>query len=97
VEVSGESVNALAQRIADYFFASLRGERIESSWPCLWRAPQEIVGLGRRLSAVEQACGELLKKKLSRVAKLAVDDVPRGAGASRGLFVFFTDFGRAWV
>jgi 23S rRNA (cytidine2498-2'-O)-methyltransferase len=57
----------------------------------------EVVGLGRRVSAVEKAFGELLKKKLSRVAKLAVLELPRGAGQARGLFVFFADFGRVFV
>ena len=97
VEVRGDSVNALASRIAEFFLTSLRGERIEAAWPSVWLGPQEMIGLGRRISAVESACGELLKKKLSRVAKLAVADVPRGAGPARGLFVFFTDFGRAFV
>ena len=78
LEVKGESVNALATRVAEFFLASLRGERIEAAWPSVWLGPQETVGLGRRLSAVESAFGELLKKKLSRVAKLAVADVPRG-------------------
>lgn len=97
IEIRGESVNALASRVAEFFLASLRGERIEAAWPSVWLGPQETVGLGRRLSAVEAAFGEQLKKKLSRVAKLAVADVPRGAGVARGLFVFFTDFGRAFV
>lgn len=101
VEVRGESVNALAARVADYFLASLRGERIEAAWPNVWLGPPETVGLGRRLSAVESAFGELLKKKLSRVAKLAVADVPRGVSAqaagARGLWVYFVDFGRAYV
>lgn len=96
-EIRGESVNALAQRVAEYFLAQLRGERIEAAWPCVWNGPAEIVGLGRRIKAVEVACGELLKKKLSRVARLAVDELPRGAGPVRGLFVTFTDFGHAWV
>ena len=101
VEVRGESVNALASQVAEYFLTSLRGERIEAAWPSVWLGPQETVGLGRRLAAVESAFGELLKKKLSRVAKLAVADVPRGVGAggsaARGLFVYFVDFGRAYV
>ena len=96
-ELRGESVNALAQQLADYFFESLRGERLEAAWPCVFQMVSEVVGLGRRASAVEKAFGELLKKKLSRVAKLAVLDLPRGAGAARGLFVFFADFGRVFV
>ena len=97
VELRGDSVNALATRIAEFLLASLRGERIEVAWPSVWLGPQETVGLGRRVGAVEAAFGELLKKKLSRVAKLAVPEPPRGVGAARGLFVFFADFGRAFV
>ncbi len=97
IEVSGDSVNGLATKIATYFLENLRGERIEGAWPNVWLGPHELVGLGRRLSSVESAFGEQLKKKLSRVAKLATSDVPRTSGESRGLFVFFVDFGRALV
>lgn len=97
IEVRGESVNALAQRVAEFFLASLQGERIDAAWPCVWQGPAETIGLGRRITSVEAAFGEILKKKLSRVAKLAAFELPRGAGPVRGLFVFFTDFGRAFV
>jgi 23S rRNA (cytidine2498-2'-O)-methyltransferase len=97
VEVRGESVNALAQQMADFFMKSLRDDRVESAWPCVFSGPAEIVGLGRRISGVEKAFHETLKKKLSRVARLAVSGTPRGAGPARGLFVFFSDFGRAFV
>lgn len=97
VAVRGESVNALAQRIADFLLTSLKGERIEAAWPNVWLGPAELVGLGRRMGSVQDACGEMLRKRLSRVARLAVPDLPRGAGPARGLFVFFTDFGCAWV
>jgi len=97
VELRGDSVNALAQRVAEFFLASLQGERVDAPWPCVWLGPQEITGLGRRIGAVETAFGELLRKKLSRVAKLAVAEAPRGAGPARGLWVYFTDFGRMFV
>jgi 23S rRNA (cytidine2498-2'-O)-methyltransferase len=90
-------VNALASKVADIFLESLRGERMDAAWPNIWQGPAELVGLGRRISAVESAFGDLLKKKLSRVAKLAVSDRPGGVGPRRGLFVFFSDFKRAWV
>src|SRR5687767_7385511 len=51
-EIKGESVNGLAQQVADFFLTSLRGERIEIAWPCVWLGPTEVVGLGRRISAV---------------------------------------------
>ncbi len=97
VEVNGDSVNALAQKVADFFLTSLRGERIEAAWPCVWQGPAEIVGLGRRITSVEAAFGEILKKKLARIAKLAAFELPRGAGPVRGLLVYFTDFGRAFL
>ncbi|MBI5381866.1 MAG: rRNA methyltransferase [Opitutae bacterium] len=97
VEIRGESVNALAQQLVDYLLQSLRGERIEAAWPCVFAGPAELVGLGRRLSAVEKAFHETLRKRLSRVAKLATPDLPRGAAPVRGLFVWFVDFGRAFV
>jgi 23S rRNA (cytidine2498-2'-O)-methyltransferase len=96
-ELKGESVNALASQLADYFFESLRGERIDAPWPYLFHEVPEVVGLGRRASAVEKAFGELLKKKLSRIAKLATPEMPRGVAKARGLFVFFADFGRVFV
>ena len=96
-EIKGESVNALAAQLAEFFLESLRGERIEAAWPCVFQTVPEVVGLGRRASAVEKAFGELLKKKLSRIAKLAAPDLPRGAGKARGLFVFFADFGRVFA
>lgn len=96
-EIRGESVNALAQQLADYFLASLRGEKIEAAWPCVFLEAAEVPGLGRRTSSVEKAFHELLAKKLRRLARLATTDLPRGSGATRGLFVFFADFGRAFV
>lgn len=96
-EVRGSSVNALATAIANHFFETLRGERIEHAWPSIWSGPHELVGLGRRVSAVESAFTELLKKKLSRVAKLATAELPRQIGLHRGLFVWFVDFDRAVV
>lgn len=97
VELRGESVNALATQILQFFLGQLRGERVEAVWPSWWHGPHELVGLGRRLGAVEAAWQEQLKKKLARVAKLATPELPRGAGPARGLFVFFADFGRVFV
>ncbi len=96
-EVRGGSVNALAQQLADYFLESLRGERVEQPWACVFAGAAELPGLGRRVGAVEKAFHTLLKTKLARVARLAVPDLPRGPGPGRGLVVFFADFGRAFA
>jgi 23S rRNA (cytidine2498-2'-O)-methyltransferase len=97
VEIAGTSVNGLAQQLTDFFLGSLRGERVAAAWPNAWTFPAEIVGLGRRAGAVEGAFQDLLKRKLSRVAKLATAEVPRTIGPARGLFVHFVDFGRCHV
>jgi 23S rRNA (cytidine2498-2'-O)-methyltransferase len=96
-EFKGESVNALAQQLAEFYLESLRGERIEAAWPCVFQTVPEVAGLGRRAGGVEKTFAELLRKKLPRIAKLATPDLPRGAGATRGLMVFFADFGRVFA
>jgi 23S rRNA (cytidine2498-2'-O)-methyltransferase len=96
-ELRGESVNALAQQLLDFFFAGLGAERVEGAWPCMWQAPAEPVGLGRRATAVEKAFADLLRKRMSRVAKLASASQPRSFERVRGLFVRFVDFGRVFA
>ncbi len=97
LEVAGESVNALAARLLEHFLASAKEERFDAPWPCVFTTAAGLDGLGRRADAVATAFGELLKKRLGRVARLAVDDVPRGQGTARGLFVHFVDFKKALV
>jgi len=98
VEIAGDSVNALAQRVGEYFLTSLQGEQVVGEWPSLWAGPHEIVGLARRVAGVEAAFGEILRKRFSRVARLGRPGLPRGVvGPARGLFVFFPDFRQAWV
>jgi hypothetical protein len=93
-EIVGDSVNALAGRLCEWFMGTLRGEKIEGQWPSVWQAPIEIPGLGKRLGSVESEFNALLKKRLSRVAKLASPELPRGTGSARGLFVFAPFIGR---
>jgi 23S rRNA (cytidine2498-2'-O)-methyltransferase len=97
VKIEGTSVNQLAGALAEWFLTSMRGERVEAEWPLLVNAAAGLEGLGRRADGVEKAFQEILRKRLSRVAKLAVDEAPRGPGPARGMFVFFTGFGQAWV
>jgi 23S rRNA (cytidine2498-2'-O)-methyltransferase len=94
--VAAERVNLLAQGIMDLFAGSIRGERIDAPWPCVFAGMQDTAGLGRRVASVEAAFHELLKRKLGRIAKLASAGPPR-VGPARGLFVWFTGFGKAQV
>ncbi len=97
VEVKGDTVNVLAHALLDFFVASLKDERIAEPWPCVFGGALVPEGLGQRVVTVEKAFRELLLKKLGRVAKLASSGLPRGVGPARGLFVWFTDFGHAFV
>lgn len=96
-EVAGDSVNALAAAINDWFGQLLRGQLIDQPWPCLFTAAGDEPGLARRAAAVEKAFAELLRRRLGRVARLATPTRPAGRGAFRGLFVVFTSFDRALV
>jgi 23S rRNA (cytidine2498-2'-O)-methyltransferase len=96
-EIRTDSVNALAQQIAQFFFDSIRGEEIDGPWPCVFLSAPEQPGLGKRVAAVEKAFHELLKKKLARLGRLAAPVLPPGRGLIRGLIVYFTDFGRVSV
>ena len=96
-EIRSDSVNALAQQLAQFFFESLRGEAIGETWHCVFLSAAELPGLGRRVAAVEKAFNEILKKKLARVARLATPVLPPGRGCIRGLIVYFADFGRIFA
>ena len=96
-EIRGDSVNALAHQIAQFLLESIRGEVIDGAWPCVFLSAPEQPGLGRRVAAVEKACNDLLKKKLARLARQAAPVLSAGRGISRGLIVFFADFGRVFV
>jgi 23S rRNA (cytidine2498-2'-O)-methyltransferase len=96
ITLTGKSVNEIAQVLLDFFASSLKGERVEAAWPCVFAGAQDEPGLGRRVSSVGAAFGELLKKRFGRIAKLATPDRPR-VGPARGLFVWFTDFGTVRV
>jgi len=97
VEIAADTVNGLATKILDSFLSTAKTERFEGAWPLIVDMAAGLDGLGRRVDGVEKALGELLRKRMSRVAKLATSDKPRGVATLRGLFVFFADFGRAFV
>jgi len=96
-EIVGDSVNQLAARVADFFLSSAKAERFDGPWPLAVETASGLDGLGRRATAVQAALGELLKKKMSRVARLAVSESPVRTGAVRGLFLLFVDFKRVLV
>jgi 23S rRNA (cytidine2498-2'-O)-methyltransferase len=80
------SVNAAAKRLVERFGTWIRGARIESAWPCVFRAA-EMEGLAGHLASIEAEFRRQLKERLGRVAKLA-SDLPRGVWHGQGLLVF---------
>lgn len=89
-ELAGKSVNALAWAVADLFLTTARAERFDAPWPLCFEEAG-LSGLPRRAKAVEEACCERLRGRMSRVAKLAVRARP-GPGPARGLFAYMTGF-----
>jgi 23S rRNA (cytidine2498-2'-O)-methyltransferase len=96
-ELRAGTVNALAQHAVAFLAESLRTEQIATAWPCIWGGAAGIAGLSRRVIVVEKTFRDLLRRRLSRVARLASSEPPSGAGPARGLFVFFVDFDHAWA
>jgi 23S rRNA (cytidine2498-2'-O)-methyltransferase len=94
VELKGATLNALAGAAADFFLQTSVDERYESSWPLCFECA-EIEGLSTRCRGVEAAFREKTSR-MARVMKLARAGRP-DAGEGRGLFVFLTDFGRAFA
>ncbi|MEK7858117.1 MAG: SAM-dependent methyltransferase [Elusimicrobiota bacterium] len=94
VELKGETVNAMAGALADYFLQSSREERYETVWPLCFEAAG-VEGLNKRAKSVEDAFREKTSR-MARVMKLAEKGRPP-LGPSHGLFVYFTDFGRAFA
>ncbi|MDR1789390.1 MAG: rRNA methyltransferase [Opitutaceae bacterium] len=95
-EIYAITVNGLAQDLLNFFLETSRDERFDAPWPCLFEAAA-VDGLARRAATVDGVFLAQLKKRLSRVARLAVPVVPGTPARVRGFFVFFTDFGRAFV
>ena len=91
-EVVGVSVNALAGGLADWFLESCRDERFERPWPLVIDAAGDEKGLRRRAASVGKQFLELIRRKTSRVARLAIEG--SGAAGGRGLHAFFVDFDR---
>lgn len=86
--LEGASARALAQGLVDYFLTTSRGETYDASWPLVVEGSGEP-GAEKRARGVEELFLELAKKRVSRVAKLAVPGRP-GPGKARGLFCYLT-------
>ncbi|WP_404420569.1 SAM-dependent methyltransferase [Nibricoccus sp. IMCC34717] len=91
-EFTGDSVNAIAGAIAEYFLESARNERFEAPWPFFGSEAAGLDGLGRRAASIQDEVLELVKRRIARVAKLAEPVRPHRLGRHRGLALFAADF-----
>ncbi|HVW22621.1 MAG TPA: SAM-dependent methyltransferase [Opitutaceae bacterium] len=96
-QVRGASAAELAQALAEWFGASLQGERVEAAWPVSFAFAGAAPGLGKRAAAAERGCLARVAARLPRVAKLAAPGWPAGLGWARGIFVFLESFDTAWA
>jgi len=95
--IAGENFTTLGARVAEYFFATTRTERFAGPWPLIFDHAAGQDGLGRRADAVQKIFAELLRPRMSRVAKLATPALLPRPGLQRGLFVYFTTFNKAHI
>lgn len=86
--IAFEKFTAGAKKIADWYSDSIRSERIEQKWPLVYLVFSEngyTADLEKSRIIVEQ-----LKKKVSRIARLAVPGYPAKQGLIEGLIVVET-------
>jgi len=92
-EIEASSVNALAGAIADFTVVAFKDFRVSKPWPFFFdTGPGE--GLPGRARSVEAEWRKRLAAKISRVARLATEELPQAMVEARGLYVFFTGFNR---
>ena len=96
ISLSAASVNVFAERFAEIFIEYIRPLRIDAPWPYLFSF-LESDQLGNRVKTIQQCWIQKPQKKISRVAKLAREGIPRGPEYAQGFFVYFTDFDKAFI
>ena len=95
VERTGASGRALAQALVDYFLQTSKDENYDGPWPLVIEGGG-AEGTAHRAKTVLDLFLELLKKRMSRVAKLAAPGRP-GPGPARGLFATLTGLDRLYA
>ena len=87
-------VKTLAGRIFDYFINNTKNIKFESAWNAVFLDSRAESGLSRRMKSIKEAFFEIIKKRMSRVSKLMIDDFPKKPGDYVGLLVYVTDFNK---
>jgi 23S rRNA (cytidine2498-2'-O)-methyltransferase len=96
VEISATSVNSLAEKLVETFVTHIGSARIVEPWPFLFfsSGDEQLI---HHAGTVQERWTEKLRKKMSRVARLAMEGIPSGAQFAEGFFVQFTDFNKTQV
>ncbi|MDD5070587.1 MAG: SAM-dependent methyltransferase [Candidatus Omnitrophica bacterium] len=95
-EIKAQSVNSLAGNLVDLFIKTIQNKTINSGWPFLFTSIADK-GLIARSKTLEQAWLKALKKRMSRIAKLARPHKPDSRKVSPGFFVCLVDFNTAFA
>lgn len=86
------AINAQASGLLEFFLRQINGVQLPEGWPLIFRFAGEEKGLGRRAKALEKELRIRLKKRMARLERTAVSEMPRGTSEQQGLFVFITGF-----
>lgn len=97
VEITAPSAGKLTSDLVDLFMAKLKGTRVDEPWPLVFSAAGEAASLSKRAKTLQAAWLAKTQKILPRVMRLAREGPPAGCEPRRGLFVYVTDFDRAFV
>lgn len=96
VEIKAGSVNAFIDALLELFLKHIGSSRIETSWGFAFLASGEEK-LVRHAGTIQKGWLEKMRKKMSRVARLAQQGLPREEAITDGFYVYITEFNRAWV
>jgi len=95
-EISADSANALAVKLADLFTRHIKDKNIDSSLPFIFAFSPEDK-LNTRVKTVKKVWFKKISKKVSRVSKLLDENFALISDFQEGFFVYFTSFNRAFA
>lgn len=90
--LEGAGIKTLAGQIFDYFITNTETVQFEAPWYAVFLDSRAEPGLSRRMKSIKETFFEILKKRMSRVSKLAIDNLPPKPGSYTGLLVYATNF-----
>lgn len=95
-ELLDPTVNGMADRLEQFVASAFRGLRLEAAWPLLFEEAA-VEGVAGRVKVVKSAFLKRMERKMARVFKLASGSLDPRRVDQEGLYVFFTEYGRAFA